>query len=131
MGNLPEQSKASDPERVIIVELGAEGGSVKVCGSCVDGSWSFWQERVSMTLDENDEESWNKWTTEKTSDLLTALPTNWVALHPIHIHTDFSTWFRAHYEAACDRLPESLRLRYSKTIRIRWRKALDGAQSVA
>jgi hypothetical protein len=111
MVDVPLQGDAEDSDHVIVVELGAEGGSITNYGRRENGSWSFWQKRTSLVLDENDEESWQESISDTTNDLLTLLPANWVALYPLRIHPDFANWFRAQYDKGREKLPERLQLR--------------------
>lgn len=84
-------------EKVVIVELGVEGGGVTVYGRRVDGVWSFWGEGSSMYLDENDDIDWRHWSSEPVSTLAAALTGGWREMSPIEVHPEFVPQLRAEY----------------------------------
>ena len=88
-------------DKVIIAEMGVEGGGVTIYGRQVDGVWSFWQEGSSMDLDENDDEVWRDWSSDPVTDLLAALPGEWWTMYPTEVHLAFVAEFRGGYERCC------------------------------
>ena len=43
-------------DKVLIADIGVEGGGTMIYGRQLQGVWSFWTEGTSMDLDENDDE---------------------------------------------------------------------------
>jgi hypothetical protein len=84
-------------EKVVIVEMGVEGGGVEVYGRLTDGVWSFWREGSSMYLDENDDEAWASWISDPVTKLSLALPDEWSVMYPIKVHPDFVAQLRNEY----------------------------------
>ncbi|MCX6379948.1 MAG: hypothetical protein NT023_10810 [Armatimonadetes bacterium] len=76
-------------DKVIIAEVGLEGGGLKLCGCQSNGVWLFWQEGTSMDMDENDDEVWRSWATDPVPALALALPEKWCEMYPIRVHKDF------------------------------------------
>jgi hypothetical protein len=95
-------------EKLLVVQLGVEGGGATIYGSRKDGIWSFWRQSSSIALDEYDDESWRSWESEPVQDLSLALPNHWPMSSPINIAPEFLDWFRENYEIACSRLPKYL-----------------------
>ena len=87
-------------ERVIVAEIGMEGGGVTIFGNRSERGWTFWTEGRSIDLDENGEEVWHSWSSEPVSDLDLVLPRDWPIFDPSTIHPDLSDWFRANYDTA-------------------------------
>ena len=98
-------------DKVLIAEIGVEGGGITIYGSQSNGVWSFWTEGTSMDMDENDDEVWRSWSSEPVSSLDLVVPHDWPMFHPSKIHPDFVKWFREAYERARSMLPED-QLRY-------------------
>jgi hypothetical protein len=96
-------------EKVIVVDLGVEGGGATIYGDQNEGVWSFWQEGSSLSLDENDDECWTNWRTDPVSDLEQALPGAWLMMYPMKIQPAFLPWFLTQYEARRADLPEEER----------------------
>ena len=76
-------------DEILIAEMGLDGGGCTVYGQCVAGTWSFWQEGVSMYFDENDDEAWKPWSTEPVAQLTDALPKSWWLMYVLYVHPDF------------------------------------------
>jgi hypothetical protein len=88
---------------VVIAELGLEGEGTEIHGVETDGQWSFWQVGWSMFGGEDGEGQ--SWKSEPVSDLAHVVPTIWPLMFPARIHPDFVSWFRDHYQSACDAMP--------------------------
>jgi len=115
-------------DKVLIADIGVEGGGVTIFGKKSENVWSFWSEGTSMELDENDDESWRSWSSEPVSSLNLVLPNDWPLFHPAEIHPDFLEWFRDAYEMARAILPEDQR-RYQYEHRHRhWLKVFGPAR---
>ena len=56
-------------DKVLMAEMGVEGGGITIYGSQLEGVWSFWTEGNSMELDDNDHEVWRSWSSEPVSSL--------------------------------------------------------------
>ncbi len=76
-------------EKLLIAKMSIEGGGCTVYGQCVDGTWSFWREGVSMYLDKNADEAWRRWSTEPVAQLTDALPKSWWRMYMRYVHPDF------------------------------------------
>jgi len=76
-------------DEILIAEIGLDGGVCTIYGRLVDGTWSFWQEGVSMYFDENDEDAWQPWSTEPVANLIDALPDFWWLMYVLYVHPDF------------------------------------------
>jgi hypothetical protein len=87
-------------DRVVVAELGLEGGGATVLGFRVGGRWRFWQEGSSITLDADDGEEWQRWASEQSEDLAAVVPATWTLMFPVTVHPEFVEWFRCRYEAA-------------------------------
>jgi hypothetical protein len=109
-------------DKVIIADMGVEGGGITIYGGQSEGVWSFWTEGTSMDLDENDDEIWRSWSSEPVSSLDLLLPKEWPLFHPSKIHPDFVSWFREAYEKARATLPEHLRRSQDEHRHERWLK---------
>jgi 16S rRNA (cytosine1402-N4)-methyltransferase len=96
-------------DKVLIADIGVEGGGTTIYGRHSEGVWSFWTEGTSMDLDENDDEVWRSWSSEPVSSLDLVLPDEWHRFYPVKIHPDFLEWFREAYEKARSTLPEDQR----------------------
>ena len=96
-------------DKVLIAEMGVEGGGITIFGRKSEGVWSFWTEGTSMDLDENDDEVWRSWSSEPVSSLDLVLPKDWLMFYPLKIHPEFVDWFREAYEKARASLPEDHR----------------------
>ncbi len=103
-------------DKVVVADIGMEGGGITIFGIRSDGAWSFWTEGTSIDLDENDREVWRSWSSERVSSLDLVLPKDWPVFYPIKIHPDVEGWFRTNYEAARASLPEEER-RYQENRR--------------
>jgi hypothetical protein len=93
-------------DKVIIAQMGVEGGGITIYGSRSEGVWSFWTEGSSMELDDNDDEVWRSWTSEPVKSLDLVVPKDWPIFHPSKIHPDFVDWFRTTYDLARASMPE-------------------------
>ena len=118
---------ARQMDKVIVAEIGMEGGGVTIFGNQSERGWTFWTEGSSMDLDENDDEVWHSWSSEPVSELELVLPKGWPLFHPVQIHPEFLGWFRANYEITRASLPDDQR-RYQERHRHRhWTVILGGA----
>jgi hypothetical protein len=95
--------------KILIVEIGMEGGGVTVYGSQSEGVWSFWTEGTSIDFDENDHEVWRSWSSEPVSSLDLVLPKDWPIFYPVKIHPEMVDWFRANYDKVRGSMPEEQR----------------------
>jgi hypothetical protein len=86
--------------KILIADIGVEGGGTTIYGRHSEGVWTFWTEGTSMDLDENDDEVWRSWSSEPSSSLDLLVPEDWTMNYPMEIHPDFLGWFRANYEKA-------------------------------
>lgn len=109
-------------DKVIIADIGVEGGGITIYGSRSDGVWSFWTEGSSMYLDDNDDEAWRSWTSEPVSSLDLVVPKDWPIFYPSKIHPDFVEWFRASYDKVCESLPDDRRRYQDKHRHGHWLK---------
>ena len=109
-------------EKVLVAELGVEGGGCSIYGRQADGSWSFWQEGSSV--DFADEEFSRSWTSEPVPDLGLALPDEWPLFYAVKIHPDFSDWFRDHYQDSRESLRPELREMQAEHQHDQWARVL-------
>jgi hypothetical protein len=116
--------EGSNMEKVIVAEIGIEGGGMTIDGSKMDGVWSFWSEGKSIDLDENDREVWRSWSSEPVSSLDLVLPKDWPVFYPVKIHPDLVGWFRTNYDAARASLQEEQRRYQDKHRHRRWSEVL-------
>ncbi len=96
-------------DKILIADIGVEGGGTTIFGKKSEGVWSFWTEGTSMDLDENDDEIWRSWSIEPVRSLDLVVPRFWAITYPVEIHPDFVEWFRANYEKARKTLPKDQR----------------------
>ncbi len=92
-------------DRVVVAELGLEGGSATIMGQRTEGRWKFWNEGTSIGLDED----WQEWVSDPSEDLGAIVPSCWLIMFPMMIHPDFVGWFRDNYEVALAALKSSER----------------------
>jgi hypothetical protein len=52
-------------DKLLIAEMAVEGGGITIFGSQSEGIWSFRTEGRSLDVDENDDEVWRSWSSEK------------------------------------------------------------------
>jgi hypothetical protein len=81
-------------DKVLIAEMGVEGGGTTIYGSQSEGVLSFWTQGSSMDLDENDNAVWRSWTSEPVTSLDLVVPNDWPVFYPSKLHFDFVEWFR-------------------------------------
>ncbi len=111
-------------DKVLIADIGIEGGGVTIFGRKPEGAWLFWTEGTSIDLDENVDEVWRSWSAAPVNDLDLVLPGDWPLFHPVQIHSDFLEWFRAAYEKARQTLPDHARRYHDEHRHRRWREPL-------
>jgi hypothetical protein len=111
-------------DKVLVAELGVEGGGCSVYGREAEGSWSFWREGSSLDFDEDDEEVVRSWATEPVPDLWLAVPKEWPLYYVLKVHPDFRAWFREKYESARASLDPSLKETQAEHIHPRWAEIL-------
>jgi hypothetical protein len=81
-------------DKVLIADMGVEGGGARIYGRQRDGIWSFWLEGTSIDLDENDDEIWRSWESQPVQDLSLALPNERPLFYPSRLNPEFLDWFR-------------------------------------
>jgi hypothetical protein len=113
-------------DKVLIADLGLEGGGATIHGRHQDGNWFFWLEGTSMDLDENDDEVWRSWETQPVPDLFLASPKEWPLFYPTKLNPDFLDRFRKHYDEACSQLSENLRRSQRERQHPEWMRLLHG-----
>jgi hypothetical protein len=111
-------------EKVLVADIGLEGGGATIYGIQKDGIWSFWTEGTSMDLDENDDEVWRSWSSEPVGSLDLVVPNDWHRFYPVEIHPDFLEWFREAYEKARAMMPDDQRRVQEKYRHVRWLEVL-------
>jgi hypothetical protein len=84
-------------EKILIAEIGGEGGSVRIYARQRKDVLVFWHEGCSWDVDED---VWFGYHSEPVPDLEDALPVWWMNAHPVEIHPLFVPWFREHYHAS-------------------------------
>jgi hypothetical protein len=107
-------------DKVVIAEIGVEGGGLTIYGTQSDGVWNFWTEGTSIDMDENDDEVWRSWSSEPVNSLELVVPQDWPLFSPIQIHPKFVEWFRENYDEAVLNLPEDQRRYQEKHRHGRW-----------
>ena len=107
-------------DKVLIAEMGVEGGGTTIFGTQEDGVWSFWTLGTSMDLDEIDDEAWRSWSSEPVTSLDLVVPRDWPIFYPSKIHPDFVEWFRQAYEKARSSLPDDQRRYQAKHRHEHW-----------
>jgi hypothetical protein len=111
-------------DKVVIAEMGIEGGGTTIYGTQAEGVWSFWTQGTSMDLDENDDEVWRSWSSEPVTGLDDVVPKDWPMFYPSTIHPGFVEWFRGTYEKARSTLPEDRQRYQTKHRHWQWRNLL-------
>jgi hypothetical protein len=76
------EEPAHSEDKLLIAKVGVEGGGHSVYGKRCNGGWSFWTEGTSMDLDENDDEVWRSWSSDRVADLDLVLPRKWPLFYP-------------------------------------------------
>jgi len=112
-------------DKLLIADIGVEGGGVQIFGKKSNSVWSFWSGGTSMDLDENEDEVWRSWSSKPVSSLDLVLPKDWVLFHPVEIHPDFLDWFRAAYDKGRASLPEDQRRYQDEHRHERWSEVLS------
>ena len=114
----------------LILEVGGEGGAVRVYGRREDSGWIFWRETTEMDLiGPDDEEVWERRTSKEVGSLEIALHPNWFKLYPLHVHSDFVVWLRAEYARLRAELSEGQRRRHDKYQHQRWEEFFKKAET--
>jgi hypothetical protein len=111
-------------DKVIIADMGVEGGGITIYGGQSEGVWSFWTDGTSMGLDEKDNEKWHSWSSKPVSSLDLVVPKDWPMFYPSKIHPEFVPWFRDAYEKARASLPEDQRRHHDNHRHWRWSEVL-------
>jgi len=111
-------------DKVLIANIGVEGGGITIFGKKSESVWSFWTEGTSIDLDENDDEVWRSWSSEPVSSLDLVLPNHWPLFYPVEIHPEFVGWFRDTYEMARETLPDDMRRYQDKHRHGHWQEVL-------
>ena len=124
---LRKTSEGSRMDRVIVADLGVEGGGATIFGHIIGDRWVFRQGGSSIALDADDNEGWRTWESDSAADLSAVVPTNWPLMYPIKVHPEFVDWFRDHYEAARASLRDDLRAYQPRSSHGDWRKVFGEA----
>jgi hypothetical protein len=111
-------------DKVIVADIGVEGGGITIYGGQSEGVWSFWTDGTSMDLDEKDNEKWHSWSSKPVSSLDLVVPKDWPMFYPSKIHPEFVPWFRDAYEKARASLPEDQRRYHDNHRHWRWSEVL-------
>jgi hypothetical protein len=109
-------------DKILVADIGVEGGGTSIYGSKSEGVWSFWTDGSSMDLDEYDDEVWRSWSSKTVSSLDVIVLNDWPIFYPSKIYVDFVEWFRQAYEKARSRLPEDQRRHQGQHRHQRWVK---------
>jgi hypothetical protein len=109
-------------DKLLVAEMGVEGGGCSIYGRQADGSWFFWQEGSS--IDFADEENSRSWSTEPVPDLGLVVPKEWPLYYVLNVHPEFVGWFRENYEAARGSLDHGLRDMQAEFPHRRWAEFL-------
>lgn len=84
-------------EKILIVEIGGEGGSVRIYARQRKDLLVFWHEGSSWDVDDD---VWFGYHSEPVPDLEDALPAWWMNAYPVQIHPVFMPWFQKLYHAS-------------------------------
>lgn len=87
------------PMPELIACLGLEGGGLDIYGE-PGPPWIFWSQGTSMDFDEQDNEVWRSWESERTENLESLLPQNWPMFYPSELHPQFKAWFKQQLQKA-------------------------------
>lgn len=129
--------RLSTGRKQLILEVGVEGGGASLYGTRTPlGDWIFFTEGSSMGLDDNDDEYWSNWTSEKVSTLEEGLKlvypdSGWVLFHPMEVHPEFrrAIWkvveakvknFQKHELEAWEYVKHDWRQRCGYLVQTRW-----------
>ena len=112
-------------DKMLVAEIGLEGGGTTIYGRQDEGVWSFWEEGSSWGLDENDEEVVWSWSSEPVANLGPLVPPDWPMYYALTIHPDFIGWFREHYEGARASLRPDLKAMHAEHQHRRWGQVLE------
>ena len=114
----------------LILEVGGEGGAVRVYGRRENSGWIFWRETTEMDLiGPDDKEVWKSQTSEEVTSLELALHPNWFKLYPLHVHSDFVVWLRAEYARSRAEISEDERGWHDKHQHQRWEEFFKKAET--
>jgi hypothetical protein len=116
-------------DKVVIADLGIEGGGATILGTRINDRWSFWYEGSSIALDANDDEEWRAWASAQEDVLASVVPSNWPLMFPITIHPNFVGWFRDNYEAARAGLSASTQEYQTRHPHWRWQGVFSGGEA--
>ncbi len=111
-------------DKILVADIGVEGGGITIFGGQAEGVWSFWTEGTTIDLDENDHEIWRSWSSQPVSALELVLPRDWPIFYPSTIHPDFVEWFRANYDRSRGTLPDGQRRYQNEHRHGRWSELL-------
>jgi hypothetical protein len=117
---------APSEDKVLVAEMGVEGGGLSVYGKRSDAGWSFWREGTSMDMDENDDEVWRSWSSDPVTDLDLVLPKELPMFYPLAIHPEFLASFREAYEKARASLSPEMRVYQEDHRHDEWSRILGG-----
>lgn len=82
-------------DKILIADIGGEGGGATIYGRQTDNAWVFWQEGSSLDADDD---IWIPYRSEPVPELDEALPHWWMNAYPMEINPSFIPWFRERYE---------------------------------
>lgn len=83
-------------EKILIAEIGGEGGSARIYARQRKDAFEFWHEGSSWDVDDD---VWLGYHSEPVPKLEDALPIWWMIAHPVEIHPLFIPWFREQYQS--------------------------------
>ncbi|HEY1186231.1 MAG TPA: hypothetical protein VGE74_01180 [Gemmata sp.] len=104
-------------EKVVILDVGLEGGGATVYGRRDASGWVFWQDGSAMG---DDPDEWRGWTTDPVRDLFAALPEQWFLMFPLDVHPDFKAPVRAEFERRVAQLTDEGMRRHAARLRAKW-----------
>jgi hypothetical protein len=79
-------------DKLLIADIGVEGGGARIYGRQKDGIWSFWPEGTTIDLDENDDEIRRSWGSQPVQNHSLALPKEWPLFYPSKLNPEFLDW---------------------------------------
>lgn len=106
-------------DKVTVAELVVEGGGITIFGQEIEGRWLFWEEGSSFGLDENDEEEYRHWESERKESFEELIPKDWPGFRPVLIHPDFVSWFAERFDQAVNQM------RYQPMAERHWRRIFE------
>ena len=90
-------------DKILILDLAAEGGGANIYGSEGEDGWIYWTENNSY---DSDEDCWVSSQTEPVDDLESVIPKDWLWAYPLKIHAPFLGWFQDYYQTCLSNMDE-------------------------